>query len=512
MAPPLIILLPMIILLSSSISTNSFPNCTLPPDIHLLNDPDSITFASRDHGNLVHHHPRAVLYPSSLHVIIKLLEASNNCSRPFAVATRGHGHSVRGQSMARGGVVVNMPSLRGGIRVSLSGHYADVGGEQLWTDVLRIGLQYGLAPVSWIDFLYLTVGGTLSNAGISGQSFLYGPQISNVLELDVITGKGEFITCSKEMNSELFFAVLGGLGQFGIITRARIVLEKAPKRAKWMRIIYNDFSTFIRDQEHLISTDHMTNSPNYVEGSVITENSPINNWRSSFYSPSQLFKMANLMKMKQGNLYSIDLVKYYDDQTADTIDHEVEMMLKDLNFIDGFVFKKDVSFFDFLHRVASADIDPTDEAHPWLNLFVPKSRIVDFNDGVFVDIIQRQNKTSGTIIFYPIHKQKWDDRMSAVVPEGEDIFYTVGLLHTSSTSESAGVFDDLNKQILEFCEKAGIKIKQYLPHYESNEDWKKHYGSKWDTFQLRKTLFDPRMILSPGQTIFPLHAATHSQT
>lgn len=41
-------------------------------------------------------------------------------------------------------------------------------------------------------------------------------------------GKGDLVSCSEEMNSELFFAVLGGLGQFGIITRARIVLHKAP--------------------------------------------------------------------------------------------------------------------------------------------------------------------------------------------------------------------------------------------------------------------------------------------
>ena len=38
------------------------------------------------------------------------------------------------------------------------------------------------------------------------------------------------ITCSRELNSDLFFAVLGGLGQFGIITRARIALEPAPER------------------------------------------------------------------------------------------------------------------------------------------------------------------------------------------------------------------------------------------------------------------------------------------
>ncbi|KAL1356167.1 hypothetical protein AAHE18_05G164400 [Arachis hypogaea] len=43
-------------------------------------------------------------------------------------------------------------------------------------------------------------------------------------------GKGDLITCSKQKNSELFHAVLGGLGQFGVITRARISLHPAPTK------------------------------------------------------------------------------------------------------------------------------------------------------------------------------------------------------------------------------------------------------------------------------------------
>nr|GEV70130.1 cytokinin dehydrogenase 3 [Tanacetum cinerariifolium] len=92
--------------------------------------------------------------------------------------------------MAKDGVVVEMSSLNSGIRVSWSeglGYYGDVGGEQLWIDVLRTTMGYGLAPVSWTDYLYLSVGGTLSNGGISGHSFFHGSQISNVHELDVIT-------------------------------------------------------------------------------------------------------------------------------------------------------------------------------------------------------------------------------------------------------------------------------------------------------------------------------------
>lgn len=56
----------------------------------------------------------------------------------------------------------------------------------------------------------------------------------------IYAGKGDLLTCSKDLNSELFFGVLGGLGQFGIITRARIVLDKAPTRVRTNNIYINN--------------------------------------------------------------------------------------------------------------------------------------------------------------------------------------------------------------------------------------------------------------------------------
>lgn len=162
-------------------------------------DPHATTRASTDFGRLTHALPAAVLYPSSVHDIMTLVQFSYSSSKPFTIAPRGHGHSVRGQALAPHGVVIEMTSMRSGgggdgkPRVSVSPEgsvlsYVDAGGEQFWIDVLQETLKHGLAPRSWTDYLYLTVGGTLSNAGVSGQAFLHGPQISNVYELDVITG------------------------------------------------------------------------------------------------------------------------------------------------------------------------------------------------------------------------------------------------------------------------------------------------------------------------------------
>jgi FAD/FMN-containing dehydrogenase len=56
------------------------------------------------------------------------------------------------------------------------------------------------------------------------------------------SGKGEMVTCSPTKSSELFYAVLGGLGQFGIITRARILLQDAPKKVT----IFPSYITYIQ--------------------------------------------------------------------------------------------------------------------------------------------------------------------------------------------------------------------------------------------------------------------------
>lgn len=92
------------------------------------------------------------------------------------------------------GVVIEMSTLKG-IKVAPNGEpgfrhpFVDAAGGELWIDILKATLREGLAPRSWTDYLYLSIGGTLSNAGVGGQSFLFGPEISNVLQLDVVTGQ-----------------------------------------------------------------------------------------------------------------------------------------------------------------------------------------------------------------------------------------------------------------------------------------------------------------------------------
>lgn len=489
----------------------------------LSTDQVDVEAASVDFGRMGRVEPVAVFRPRSAEDVADLVRAAAKADGlGFAVSARGHGHSINGQAHTSEGVVVEMSRHHrsegderengiGGPRVNVEREYVDVWGGELWVDVLRSTLEYGLAPRSWTDYLYLTVGGTLSNAGISGQAFNHGPQISNVYELDVVTGNGELVTCSGEQNSDLFGAVLGGLGQFGIITRARIALEPAPQRVRWIRVLYSNFTAFTKDQEYLISLHDKPSSQkfDYVEGFVIVDEGLINNWRSSFFSPRNPVKISSLGANNNGGvLYCLEVTKNYFDSTSDVVDQEIEALLRKLEFIPASVFTTDLPYVDFLDRVHKAELKLRSKGlwevpHPWLNLFVPKSRIADFDRGVFKGILG--NKTSGPILIYPMNKNKWDDRTSAVTPN-EEVFYLVGLLRSAldngEETQTLEYLTNQNRRILKFCEEEKIAMKQYLPHYTTQEEWMDHFGNKWDRFYKMKMKFDPKHILATGQRIF----------
>lgn len=100
---------------------------------------------------------------------------------------------------------------------------------------------------------------------------------------------------------------------------------------------------------------------------------------------------------------------------------------------------------------------------------------------------------------------RWKKGTSMVTPE-EDVFYLVSFL-SSAMPYSTGK-DGLehilyqNKRILNFCNRARLGVKQYLPHYITQEEWKAHFGKQWEVFSKRKSTYDPLAILAPGQRIF----------
>ncbi|KQJ83658.1 hypothetical protein BRADI_5g16083v3 [Brachypodium distachyon] len=450
--------------------------------------------SARDFGAVVSHAPSAILRPESPADIALLLatlssSSSSSATGPRAsVAARGTGHSLQGQAQARGGIVVETRSLPRAV------------------SVLEECLKTGLAPLSWTDYLYLTVGGTVSNAGISGQAFKHGPQISNVLQPEVVTENGEVVTCSPTRSSDLFFAVLGGLGQFGIITRARILLQHAPPKVRWVRAFYDSFDTFASDQELLVS---MPEQVDYVEGFMVLNEHSIPS--SSIAFPAHINFSPDFGSKGNKKVYYCIEFKVHDFQQdgSNSVDHVVELVSGELSYMRAHMYSVEVSYFDFLNRVRMEEESLRsrglwDVPHPWLNMFVPKHGITQFKD-MLMDTVTAGD-FDGAILVYPLLTDKWDGNTSAVVlstPDG--VMYVFSVLRSADPSRCGGrCVEEILEQHRRVSDEAGrAGAKQYLARQPSQEHWRDHFGSSWDRFAARKAQFDPMHVLGPGQGIFP---------
>jgi FAD/FMN-containing dehydrogenase len=101
------------------------------------------------------------------------------------------------------------------------------------------------------DALMLSVGGTLSVGGMGETGFRCGAQVDHVLALDVVTGTAQLVSCSASHAAELFHMTLAGLGQCGIIVRARLRLAPAATFIVTHALIYSDLDAFLADQARL---------------------------------------------------------------------------------------------------------------------------------------------------------------------------------------------------------------------------------------------------------------------
>jgi cytokinin dehydrogenase len=178
------------------------------------------------------------------------------------IAMRGQGHSRYGQTLVEGGIVVDSSTLNA---VKLGGaRSVDALAGASWGDVTRATLAEGLTPPAMGDTMSLSVGGILSAGGVSNSSHLFGGVVDHVEELDVVTGVGNLVTCSPQRNRELFELALAGMGQCGLIVRARLRLVAAPKWVVRRDLDYDDVETFLFDLRRLATEARVEHLGAYV--------------------------------------------------------------------------------------------------------------------------------------------------------------------------------------------------------------------------------------------------------
>jgi FAD/FMN-containing dehydrogenase len=132
------------------------------------------------------------------------------------LAVRGGGHNGPGLGICDEGLVIDLGRLKG-IRVDQQHRTVRVEGGCLWGEVDHATHPFDLAVPS--GFISTTgVGGLTLGGGIGYLSRQYGLTIDNLLGVDIVLADGRLVTASAEENPDLFWAVRGGGGNFGVVT------------------------------------------------------------------------------------------------------------------------------------------------------------------------------------------------------------------------------------------------------------------------------------------------------
>jgi len=180
----------------------------------ILPDNENYNEAREVYNAMIDKHPGMIIMCVDVADVI----ASVNYGRDnnLLVAVRGGGHNGGGLGICDDGMVIDLSGLKS-VRVNTADNTVRVGGGNLWGEVDHATHPFGLAVPAGI-ISSTGVGGLTLGGGVGHLSRKYGLTIDNLLEADMVLADGSFATVNAEQNADLFWAIRGGGGNFGIVT------------------------------------------------------------------------------------------------------------------------------------------------------------------------------------------------------------------------------------------------------------------------------------------------------
>lgn len=445
-------------------------------DGELVWDAPSRRRGAVDLGNLVRRVPCAVLRPGSAEDIAKMMRFCRRHGIP--VSTRGQAHTTSGQGLTDGLLIENrhLRSIH-----SLGRHTAEVDAGILWMDLAKAAFAHSprLTPPALTCYTGLTVGGTLSVGGVGGivGGLHSGLQVDHVRELEVVTGTGEIVRCSRSRRPDLFGAVLGGLGQFGVITKAVIELIPAKERARTYLLDYSDNASFCRDLHTLIERDGVDHV--YAE----------------FTAPGG------------ENTFRIHATSFYERPNPPD----------DRAVLDGLHAVPEVDDTGYLEYAFSVDtvIDALRETEnwdrlvkPWFDVWIPGGGLERYLDDLMPTLTPRDIGTYGAGLIYPqrrAHATRPYPRLPA--PDGSPWAFVLDVNTVSETADpEPGFAEEMlarNKRLFARTrDRHGGTLYPIGSVPFTARDWRHHFGESWSDFRAAKRRYDPDHLLARGQGIF----------
>ena len=165
--------------------------------------------------------PQAIVWPTDTTEVAQVVSLA--AERGLELAVRGGGHSTAGHSVSDGGIVLDTSELKSlEIDTARRTAWAQTGltAGELTTEAARHGLAIGFGDTGSVGIGGITLGG-----GIGYLSRSHGLTIDSLLAAELVTADGQLVCADAETNPELFWAIRGGGGNFGVATRLHFQLH-----------------------------------------------------------------------------------------------------------------------------------------------------------------------------------------------------------------------------------------------------------------------------------------------
>jgi FAD/FMN-containing dehydrogenase len=166
------------------------------------------------HNGLIDRRPGVIVRCRTAEDVVAALALARRAD--LEVSVRGGGHNVAGRAVTDGGLMIDLTEMKG-VEVDADAATGTAGGGVTWGELNDAGAPHGLA----------VTGGLISTTGIAGYTLggglgwlmaKYGLAADNLLAVDLVTADGEVLHVDADSNPDLFWAVRGGGGNFGVAT------------------------------------------------------------------------------------------------------------------------------------------------------------------------------------------------------------------------------------------------------------------------------------------------------
>src|SRR5205807_363411 len=170
--------------------------------------------ARKVRNGMIDKRPQVIVRPANAGDVMSAVNFAREGGLDLAI--RGGAHSVPGFGTVDRGVVIDLSAMRG-VRVNPQRRTARAEGGATWGDFNAATNAFGLASTGGI-ISTTGVGGLTLGGGIGYLARGYGLSCDNLVSADVVTADGKFVVASEKENEDLFWAIRGGGGNFGVVT------------------------------------------------------------------------------------------------------------------------------------------------------------------------------------------------------------------------------------------------------------------------------------------------------